>query len=362
MVKNKIAEKFTEFGSEYAKLLESTKNRILAARIQVARAVSTEQIMLYQSIGEQIVKSQDEHGWGRSVVEQLSTDLKKIFEGTTFGFSPQNLWFMRQLYLEYKDDPILQQLVREIPWGQNISILGKVKDPKARKYYLSATREMGWTRNVLEIQIKSECYERHLLDKKTHNFEKALPTHLVEQADKAMKNVYVLDTLGLTQPVLEAQLEKRMVEKIKDVMLEFGYGFSFIGNQYRVVSPSGKENFIDLLFFNRRLSCLVALELKVGPFKPEYTGKMNYYLGLLDDLVREKNENPSIGIIMCTSKNHIDVEYALRDIEKPVGVSEYQLTKNLPKELSDKLPDIKKIESALLREFEQFDENEYDNI
>ena len=356
MTKNLTTEKFSPLANEYAKLLDDTKSKIITTRISAARAVSKEQISLYQWIGEQIIRSQEKHGWGRSVVEQLSIDLKKIFEGSTFGFSPQNLWYMRQFYLEYRDYPNLQQLVGEIPWGQNVLILGKVKDPKAREYYLTATREMGWTRNVLEIQVKSGCYERHILDKKTHNFEKALPVHLAEQADKAMKNVYMLDTLGLTQPVLEAQLENKMVEKIKNVMLELGYGFTFIGNQYRVVSPSGKENFIDLLFFNRRLCSLVAIELKIGPFKPEYAGKMNYYLGLLDDLVRETNENPSIGIIMCTSKNHIDVEYALRGIDKPVGVSEYQLTKTLPKELSDKLPNIKDIEATLLREFELFDD------
>lgn len=358
MIKKLVPEKFSSLDSEYLKLLDDAKNKIISTRIRAAKAVSKEQLTLYQWIGEKIVRSQEEYGWGKSVVEQLSIDLKKIFVGTTFGFSPQNLWYMRQFYLEYKDHPNLQQLVGEIAWGQNVLIISKVKDPKEREYYLTMTRDMGWTRNILEIQIKSQCYERHMLDKKTHNFEKALPIHLVAQADKAMKNVYMLDTLGLTQPVLEVQLENRMVEKIKDVMLELGYGFTFIGNQYRVVSPSGKENFIDLLFFNRRLSCLVAIELKVGPFQPEYAGKMNYYLNLLDDLVREKNENPSIGIIMCTSKNHIDVEYALRGLDKPVGVSEYSLTKTLPNALSDKLPDIEQIEATILREFELFNEPE----
>jgi predicted nuclease of restriction endonuclease-like (RecB) superfamily len=215
---------------------------------------------------------------------------------------------------------------------------------------------MGWTRSTLELQIQSEAYERHILEHKQNNFEKALPVHLAEQADKTMKNIYILDTLGLTQPVIEAQLENKMVDKIKDVMLELGYGFAFIGNQFRIVPPSGTECFIDLLFYNRNLRSLVALELKAGKFKPEYAGKMNYYLNLLDDLVKEEWENPSIGIILCTSKNQIDVEYTLRSIDKPIGVSEFRLTRKLPKELSGKLPDPVELEKEILRELEAPDD------
>jgi len=246
--------------------------------------------------------------------------------------------------------------LQKFPGGQNLVILGQVKDYQAREYYLKSTRDMGWTRNVLEIQIKSQAYERHIVEKKDHNFQTALPIHLAEQADKAMKSVYMLDTLGLTQPVLEAQLEESMVGKIKEVMLELGYGFAFISNQYRIVSPGGTENFIDLLFYNRRLQCLIAVELKTGKFKPEYAGKMNYYLNLLDDFVKEPWENPSIGIILCASKNHVDVEYALRGIDKPVGVSEFTLSRSLPKALRDKLPNAKEIEKEILRQMDKPDE------
>lgn len=343
-------ETFSHFNKDYAAFLEATKNKILFARIRVAKAACQEQINLYWWLGQQIVEAQEKHGWGKSVVEQLSADLKKTFHGTTTGFSPQNLWYMRQFYLEYKDHPNLQQLVGEIGWGQNLMVMSKVKEPRARQYYLEATRQMGWTRNTLELQIESQAYERQMLEKKTHNFEKALPVHLAEQANKALKSVYMLDTLGLTEPVLEAQLENSMISKIKDVMLELGYGFAFVGNQYRIVSPSGTESRIDLLFYNRRLRALVALELKSGRFKPEYAGKMNYYLNLLDDFVKEEWENPSIGIILCASKNHIDVEYALRGIDKPMGVSEFKLTKTLPNELTDKLPDAQKIEAEILKE------------
>jgi predicted nuclease of restriction endonuclease-like (RecB) superfamily len=342
-------EEFNPINKHYAKLLEATKQKIVSTRIKVAKTACKEQISLYWWLGQQIVYAQEKYGWGKSVVEQLSLDLKKVFSGTTAGFSPQNLWYMRKFYLEYKDYPNLQRLVGEIGWGQNIVIMSKIKDITAREYYLSATHQMGWTRNILELNVDSQAYERQVLENKYHNFNKALPVHLAVQADKTMKSIYMLDTLGLTQPVLEYQIENRMVSKIQDVMLELGYGFAFIGSQYRITSPNGTESFIDLLFSNRRLRCLVAFELKSGRFKPEYAGKMNYYLNLLDDFVKEEWENPSIGIILCASKDHIDVDYALRGIDKPIGVSEFKLTRTLPSELSGKLPEAKKIEAEILR-------------
>ncbi len=253
---------------------------------------------------------------------------------------------MRRFYLECENQPFLQRLVAEIPWGQNLVILSKVKDLDAREYYVRAVREQGWTRDVLVIQINSQAYERHLLTKKQHNFEQALPEHLAEQADRAMKDIYMLDTLGLTKPVLETVLENQMVAKIKNVMLELGYGFAFVGNQYRI-NAKGREYFIDLLFYNRKLKALVAMELKTGKFEPEYAGKMNFYLNLLDDFVREPDENPSIGIILCSERDKFEVEYALRGLNKPVGVSEFRLTKILPAELQDKLPRVDEIENEI---------------
>lgn len=340
---------FDPSDKSYLQFLETTKNQIRLTRIKAAKAIYQQQISLYSWIGQHIVSVQEQYGWGKSVVERLSKDLKQSF-GSTFGFSVQNLWYMRQFYLEYKNYPNLQRFVGEIPWGQNLVIMAKVKDFKAREYYLQATHQMGWTRDVLSMQISSQAYERHLLANKQHSFDQALPEHLAEQADYAMKDIYMLDMLGITKPVIEKEIENRMVHKIKEVMLEFGYGFTFIGNQYRLVAPSGTESFIDILFFNRRLRCLVAIELKAGKFKPEYAGKMNYYLNLLDDLVKEDWENPSIGIILCTERNRIDVEYALRGIDKPVGVSEFKLSRELPSDLADKLPDPAKLEAELLKE------------
>ena len=271
--------------------------------------------------------------------------MKEDFK-TTFGFSTQNLWFMRQFYLEYKNDSILQQLVRELPWGHNILIFSRIKNKKEREYYLKASAEMGWSRNVLLNQIKAGAYNYQKSMPKQHNFSRALPVHLTEQADESIKSVYNLDFLDITKSVIERELERRLVERIKRFMLELGKGFSFLGNQYRLVLGNN-EYFIDLLFFNRILKCLVAIELKTGKFEPEYAGKMDFYLQLLDEQVRLKNENPSIGIILCAAKDNIVVEYALRSTKKPVGVAEYYLTNKLPKYLVGKLPDANALRSPI---------------
>jgi len=342
---------------DYTLFLTAIKDCILQARIQVSRVLNRELTVLYWSIGEQIAISQEKHQWGESIVEQLSRDLRESFPGQS-GFSSRNLWSMRKFYLEYVDDPILQTLSAEIPWSQNLTILTHVKERDAREYYIKATTEMGWTVNILINQIKAQAFERHYLVKKQHNFQKALPSHLAEQADLALKDSYVLDFLGIKKPILEAELESRMIEKIREVILEFGYGFSFIGNQYRIQAGE-KEYFIDLLFYNRRLQALVAIELKIGSFRPEYAGKMNFYLNLLDDFVREPGENPSIGIILCSGRDRFEVEYALRGLEKPMGVSEYQLTKILPKGLQDKLPNVGSLEKELERELSDIKTKSY---
>ncbi|MFC1483002.1 YhcG family protein [Candidatus Margulisiibacteriota bacterium] len=340
--KSKIAEK------EYSNLLKNIKTKIKEAQIKTSYTVNRELINLYWNIGKLIVERQKKYGWGKSIVEKLSKDLTKQKHGK--GFSTANVWFMRQLYLEYNKKPNLLQLVRDLPWGHNIVIMTKVKNIQEKEYYLKATIEMRWSRNVLLNQIKAKTYERHKVIKKQHNFKKALPKHLAEQADQAMKDVYVLDFLGIKQPMLEREMENRIIEKIKNLILELGYGFCFIGNQYRITLHN-KEYFIDLLFYHRKLKCLVALEIKTGKFIPEYAGKMNFYLNLLDATVKESNENPSIGIILCADRNRIEVEYALRGIIKPIGVAEYTFTKKLPKKFINKLPSTKYLKKRILKEF-----------
>ena len=337
-------------GTEYIKFFNEIKSRIVTARIQAIRSVNKELIKLYWDIGKTIVKKQKEYKWGDAVVEKLAFDLTAEFNGAT-GFSVQNLWRMRLLYLKYKDNLKLAQLVREIPWGQNIVIMQMVKDVKEREYYIHATAEKGWSRNVLLNQIKAGAYLYQKSMSKQHNFSKTLPVHLSEQADESIKSVYNLDFLDITKPVIEREIERRLVEKIKRFMLELGKGFCFLGNQYRL-TLGDNEYFADLLFFNRILKCLVVIELKTGQFEPEYAGKMDFYLQLLDEQVKLKDENPSIGIILCAAKENIVVEYALRSTKKPVGVAEYYLTNKLPKYLIGKLPDANALRLPIQEELE----------
>ncbi len=303
---------------------------------------------LYCTIGSNIVKKQEAEGWGKSVVQQLAADLKKI-TGSAKGFSAQNLWFMRQFFIEYSTNETLQQLALRIPWGQNILILTKIKNEEKRHYYLSKTLEAAWSRNTLLNQIKAEAHIRQSLLPKHHNFKNTLPAHLSEQATEILKSDYNLEFLRIAAPILERQLENRLIENIKDFILELGYGFSYIGNQYRL-SLNDNEYFVDLLFFQRKLKCLVAIDLKIGSFEPEFAGKMNFYLNLLNDQVKLPDENSSIGIILCAEKNIIEVEYALTGMTNPIGVAEYTYRKQLPAKLKGELPGASELRKKLQEE------------
>lgn len=335
--------KITE--APYRNFLNQVVCEINRARLEAGHAVNRSLISLYFNIGKLIVQRQNEHGWGKAIVQKLSADLKKLFDSSR-GFSSQNLWYMRQFYLEYEDRKDLADLAMQIPWGQNLLVISRIKDYESRKYYLETTRQMGWSRNVLLNQIKAEAYERQCLEKSQHNFEQALSVHLAEQADEAMKSSYNLDFLGLTRPVRERELENRLTEKVRDFIMELGYGFCFIGNQYKL-QVGEKEYFIDLLFFHRKLRSLVAVELKTGPFEPEYAGKVGFYLNVLDQQLKMENENPSIGIVLCAEKDHIEVEFALKTVNRPVGVAEYQLTRKLPKKIRTQLPSAEALESEI---------------
>ncbi len=321
---------------------------MLRKQLELAKAANTNLIDFYWWLGCEIFNNQHKHRWGDSVVERLSLDLKKSFPEKS-GFSPQNLWNIRKFYLEYKEIAILQQLVREIPWGHNLLILSKIQDVKAREYYLRSTRDLALSRNALHMLIKSNAYKNQMLTEKQHNFSNTLEKELAHKADQSMKDIYTLDFLGISKPIIESEMENKMVEKIKDVMIALGYGFTFIGNQYRI-RQNNKDYYIDLLFYNRRTQSLIAMELKIGQFKPEYVGKMNFYLNLLDDFVKEPHENPSIGIILCSERDKFEVEYTLRDTNKPVGVAEFAITNNLPQELTSKLPDPKELEKQIRQE------------
>ena len=329
---------------EYVKFLKDIKQKIITARINAYRSLNKGLIKLYWEIGKGIIERQERFGWGKSIVEKLSKDLQKEFSGTK-GYSAQNLWYMRQFYLEYRSFPNLQQLVGEIPWGRNLVILSRLKDIKERVFYIRSTIKFGWSRDVLIHQIESEAHKQVKLEK-VHNFPRTLPAHLAEQAGLAMKDTYALDFLDIAEPILERELERKLLANLKDFIAELGMGFSFIGSQYPI-KLRDKEYYIDLLFFHRNLRCLVAFDLKIGEFKAEYAGKMNLYLNLLDDFVRLPKENPSIGIILCKDRARLEVEYALRGIKKPIGVSKYRLTKKLPKKLTKALPTPEELKKGL---------------
>jgi predicted nuclease of restriction endonuclease-like (RecB) superfamily len=357
---------------EYAEFVTELKQRIAAARLHAARAVNRDLILLYWDIGRGIVERQEKLGWGQSVVEMLAHDLQKAFPGIS-GFSARNLWDMRRFYSAYSDAQFLQQAVAEldklkrskklpqpvavigtvaaqpappgflrqavaeIPWGHHLHILNKVETPSARLFYLRATAKLGWSRNVLLNQIKAKAYERSLAEGKTHNFPAVLPEYLAEQAEEALKSSYNLEFLGIRREVKERELEDRLIERVQQFILELGYGFCFIGRQHRLTLGK-KEYFIDLLFYHRFLKALVAVELKVGPFEPEFAGKMDFYLNLLNDKEKGHGDNPSIGIILCAEKDSLEVEFSLKTKTNPIGVAEYHLVPRLPRKLKGKLP------------------------
>jgi predicted nuclease of restriction endonuclease-like (RecB) superfamily len=330
----------------YAQLLTELKARIQAARTRAALAINRELIALYWDIGKMIVERQQRYGWGDAVIDRLSQDLRREFPDNK-GFSRPNLYRMRMLYLTYKDsDQFVSQLVRQIPWGHNVVIMDQVKDPKAREYYLHACIENGWSRNILVHQIETEAYARHAVAKKTTTFATTLPAPLGEQAEEMLKDPYVFDFITLEETAKEAEVERALLIRLRDFLLELGKGFAFLGSQYRI-EVGGEEFFINLLFYHRFLRCLVAIELKRGDFKPEYAGKMHFYLNVLDDLVRLPDENPSIGIILCKGKNKAVAEYALRGMTKPICVTEYKLTRQLPAELQTQLPSVLELEHEL---------------
>jgi len=322
--------------NNYRDLFEEIVNRINTARVEAYKSVNYIQISHNFEIGKIIVERQKKFGWGKSIVELLAKDINKILDGID-GYSSANLWNMRQFYLEYYKNNELLQYALNIPWSHNILIMNKIKNIDERKYYLIATQKCGWSRAVLLNQIKANAYYYQLNILKQHNFETALPQHLLEQADEALKSVYNLQFLGISKPVLERRLENMLVEKIRDLIMELGYGFCFIGNQYKI-ELNNKPYFIDLLFYHRLLKCLVILELKTVEFEPEFAGKINFYIDLVDNKLKQIDDNPTIGIILCPEKDNFEVEFVLKSLNKPIGVAEYKLTNELPENLKDKFP------------------------
>ena len=320
--------------AEYKTFLREIKERIHKAQYDAFKAVNKELIQLYWDIGKSIVTKQDRLGWGKSIVETLAKDLQKEFQGIQ-GFSSANLWRMRNFYLAYHKNEKLAPLVREISWTKNIIILERCKDDIQREFYIRITKKFGWTKDVLINQLEAGAFERYMANQTS--FDKTVPGKYRHQAKLAVRDEYSFDFLGLGEEHSEKELELALLENVRKFLIEMGGYFTFVGNQYRL-EIDGQEFFVDLLLYHRHLRCLVAIELKVGAFKPEYAGKMQFYLSALNDRAKLPDENPSIGIILCKDKSRTIVEYALKDTKKPIGVSTYKLTEKLPRELKKYLP------------------------
>lgn len=319
---------------DYGQFLADLKVRIRRAQFQALRAANLELVNLYWELGESIHRQQEQVGWGKAVVKNLARDLQAEFPGRN-GFSTQNLWFMRQFYAEYRDRPKLQPLVREISWAKNIVIMSRCKDDLEREFYLRATARFGWTKAVLQHQVDNKSYEKYLLNQT--NFDETLPPAIQAQAALAVKDHYTFDFLELADEHSERQLERALVANVRRFLAELGGAFTFIGNQHPL-EVGGKEYFVDLLLFHRRLRCLVAVDLKIGSFEPEHKGKMEFYLEALDRQERLEEENPPIGIIICRDKNKTVVEYALRTASRPIGVATYTVVAELPEAYRAELP------------------------
>lgn len=326
----------------YNHFLHELKTRIRTARTRAALAVNRELVLLYWQIGRDILERQTREGWGAKVIDRLARDLRSEFPDMK-GFSRANLMYMRSFAAAWETEEIVQQLVGQIPWGHNIVLLTKLKAQEEREWYARTVVEKGWSRVVLEHQIDTRLM--HRTGKAVTNFHLTLPSPLSELANETLKDPYVFDFLSVGDEAHEREIERELVKHITNFLLELGAGFSFVGKQVPL-EVEGEDFFIDLLFYHLKLRCYVVIELKATKFKPEYAGKLNFYLSAVDATMRHESDNPSIGLILCKDRKGLIAEYALKDISKPVGVSEYQLVASIPENLKGSLPTIEELEAA----------------
>jgi predicted nuclease of restriction endonuclease-like (RecB) superfamily len=338
-----LTEHLSQQAAGYDDFLRDLKERIRSAQIKAALAVNRELVTLYWSVGRDILAEQQQRGWGAKVIDLLAADLRSAFPELK-GFSPRNLKYMRALAEAYPDEQFVQQVVAQIPWGHNVRILDAISDPEEREWYMRQTVEHGWSRSVLIHQIETGLYRRQ--GKALTNFERTLPAPQSELAGQLLKDPYTFDFLMLGADALERDLERGLLEHVRQFLLELGVGFAFVGSQYHL-EVGGQDFYLDLLFYHLRLRCYVVIDLKIAEFQPEFAGKMNFYLSAVDEQLKHKDDQSSIGIILCKTKNKVIVEYALRDTNKPMGVSTYQLTESLPKQLKGSLPTVEELEAEL---------------
>lgn len=315
---------------DYKNLLQDLKERVRQARLKAALAVNSELVLLYWNIGSEILSRQTTKGWGSKVIEQLSADLKQEFPDMK-GFSTRNLKYMRTFAESWMEKTIVQGVLAQLTWYHNIALIEKLGDYKERLWYSQQAIENGWSRNVLVHQIESGLYNRQ--GKAVTNFKQTLPALDSDLAAQLLKDPYDFEFLGIDGQAKERDLQKSLLLNIRSFLLELGDGFAYVGDNYRL-SVGGEDFYLDLLFYHLKLRCYVVIELKTGDFKPEYAGKLNFYLSAADDLLRHPDDQPSIGILLCKQKNHVIAEYSIRDIAKPMGISAYKLMESLPQQLA----------------------------
>lgn len=327
----------------YADWLQELKTRIHSAQQRATLAVNRELVLLYWQIGRDILARQAEQGWGAKVIERLAYDLRTAFPDMK-GFSPRNLKYMRAFAEAWPELEFVQQAVAQIPWGHNLVLLDRLSTEHERRWYVAKTIEHNWSRNVLNIQIETRLLERS--GKAVTNFSTNLPAPQSDLAHESLKDPYRLDFLGLTEEAQERDIEHALVKHVTEFLLELGAGFAFVGRQV-MLNVGGDEFFIDLLFYHLKLRCYVVIELKAGKFKPEHLGQLGFYLTAVDRQVKSEQDNPTIGLLLCKSKNKVVAEYALGDKTQPMGIAEYKLLESLPAELQTSLPSIEQIEREL---------------
>lgn len=328
--------------NDYLNTLECIKAEIRSAQYKAAVNVNRELILLYYQIGCVI----NEHkSWGNKFIDNLAADIRISFPNAT-GYSVRNLKYMAKFAATYPDIQFVQTVSAQIPWSHNVALLDKVKNPDIRKWYMEKAIENGWSHSVLIHQIESNLYERQAIADKVSNFERRLPTSQSELAMQTMKDPYVFDFIPFKEDMVERDIEKALVKDVTKLLLELGTGFAFLGNQYHI-NVGGDDFYIDLLFYNLNLRCYVVIELKTGDFKPEYAGQINFYLSAVDGILKREDDNPSIGLLLCKSKNNLVAEYSLKDMSKPIGVSEYKITRNLPEALEKQLPSVEDIQKRM---------------
>ena len=330
---------------DYEQLLGSLKTRIRAAQVRAALSVNSELVTLYWSIGQEISSRFQAEKWGGKIVDRLGRDLRAEFPGIE-GFSPRNLRYMRSFAEAWPDAEILQQVAAKLPWFHNCTLLDKVKAPEQRLWYARATIEHGWSRAVLTHQIESDLFSRQ--GRALTNFQQTLPSLQSDLAQKITKDPYIFDFLTLRAAAQERELEQGLLHHLRDLLLELGKGFAFVGSQYHL-EVGGQDFYLDLLFYHVHLRSWVVIDLKMEDFRPEFAGKMNFYLSAVDDLLRHPQDAPSIGLILCQGKNQTVVEYALRDTAKPIGVSEYRITRQLPETIKEGVPSIEDLEEVIAK-------------